>query len=306
MRYNIIILLATALAISSCEKDVTIDVPVQSPKLVIESNNRLGQRFTAYITRSVDVLAPINSSPLTNAFVTLFQDNVLRDTLVYNSNNRLYAAKNNTRPVAGGNYTIKATAAGLAPVEATSKAPVPVPIQSLTYRPRFRSGSSGEELDEIKFSFQDPAGKADYYMVRIRVPSFAVLDTVTYFNVGCLRTVDPDAETGLKDVGTSYDACIEQDFVMKDVRFEGRVKEVTLQVRSGDIGNFLHPTTGILYRPVVELTAITEAYYRYYKSQKIYEDAQSNPFAEPVSVYTNITGGYGIFAAYGAAYKVIF
>lgn len=306
MRYHLYILVATALAISSCEKDVIIDVPAQSPKLVLESNTPLGQRFTAYVTNSVDVLAPVNSNPLATAFVTLYQDNVLRDTLVYSSSSGLYAAKNNTRPVVGGNYTIKATATGFLPVEATHKAPAPVPILSVNYRPKFRTDALGEELDEIRFSFQDPPGTADYYLVRINVPGFAVADTVNYFYLYCMRTVDPDVESGLNQVGNSYDQCIDQDFVMKDVRFDGRVKEVTLQVSNADMFSFRHPTTNVLYKPVIELQAITSDYYRYFKSQKLYERSQSNPFAEPVSVYTNIKQGYGIFAAYGTAYKTIF
>lgn len=306
MRYTTILLAATTLAFCACEKEVIIDVPAQSPKLVIEANTPLGQRFTAYVTRSVDVLAPINSTPFTGALVTLYQNNVLRDTLVYSSTNRMYTAKNNTTPVLGNTYTIKAAATGLASVEASCKAPVPVPILAVNYRPKFRTDALGEELDEIKFSFQDPVGTVDYYLVRIHVPSYAVSDTVAYFGLYCMRTVDPDVESGLNDVGNSYDKCIDLDFVMKDVRFDGRIKEVTLQVSNSDMRSYRHPTTNVLYKPVIELQAITADYYRYFKSQKNYERAQGNPFAEPTSVYTNITQGYGIFAAYGRSFKPIF
>jgi Domain of unknown function (DUF4249) len=55
----------------------------------------------------------------------------------------------------------------------------------------------------------------------------------------------------------------------------------------------------------MELRAITPEYYRYYKSQELYADAQGNPFAEPITVYTNIREGYGIFAAYSPALRAV-
>jgi hypothetical protein len=311
MRYKIIPLLLLALALGtaqSCEdvfsKDLIINVPPQPDRLVVISNTPAGQRFSVFITKSRDVLAPRNNiGGVTDAFVTLLLGNTVVDTLLYNSASRLYVAKNNTLAVPGLTYTVRAAATGLTTVEGTIQAPPVVPITSLVYRPRFRTTSGGQERDEIRFTFQDPAVESNYYLIRLRIPFNVGNNQIAYNPIFCLYTVDPDAEVNRDDLGTSYDNCITDNFVMKDTRFNSRVKEVTLQVNSGELQSVT--VGGVTYLPLIELQAITPEYYRYYKSQKLYESAEGNPFAEPITVYTNIREGYGIFTVHSNAARTI-
>lgn len=306
---NILLFLLIAIAFPACEetfsKDIIIDVPKQTKKLVIESITPPGGLAYAYVTQSVDVLDPINSNPFSQAFVTLYQNNTIKDTLVYNTATELYIPKNFTQLFPNNNYTIKASANGFTAVEASTDVPLPVPIQTMSYRPRFRTDANGQERDEIRFGFQDPTGAANFYMVKLQVPTGISGGTPTYLYATCLYTLDPDAETGLSGVGNSYDDCIEDDFVMKDIRFDGRLKEVTLQVKSDIMRTITNPANGAVFRPRIELRAITGDHYRYYKSKKVYEDAEDNPFAEPVSIYSNVKNGHGIFAAYTTSYKEV-
>ena len=46
----------------------------------------------------------------------------------------------------------------------------------------------------------------------------------------------------------------------------------------------------------VRMEQIDPSYYRYVLSYNAYQQAHGNPFSEPVQVYTNVTGGYGIFS----------
>ncbi len=305
MKYNIISMALVVISISACTKEVILNVPAQPARLVIESNTAAGDVFVAYVTQSVDVLAPISRTPLATAFITLLEGSVVRDTLLYNTGSKMYTAKNGTRALAGKTYTLRGTAAGYPAADATMAVPVPVPITAVIYQPKFRTNSNGNQVDEVRFTLQDMAGSANFYRISIRRPVYPSGNNMEYQDVYCLATVDPDAETGLGGTGVSYDDCIDQDFVMKDVRFDGRSKELTLQINSFDMEPLRHPTTGVIYRPVVMLTSITGDYYRYYKSRKIYEDAQDNPFAEPVSIFTNIKQGYGIFSAYSSTVRVI-
>jgi Domain of unknown function (DUF4249) len=304
---TMLMLAVVLVTIQSCEdafsKDSTINVPRQPERLVIVSNSAAGERFSAYITQSVDVLAPRNPNLITNALVTLFRGNTLIDTLVYNSSSRLFVAKNNSVPVPGLTYTLRASLSGLTSVESAMQVPAAVPIQSLTYRPRFRTNSSGQERDEIRFTFQDSPSEENYYLIKLRVP-FAVNNGIPAYNdLFCVYSVDPDAETSLGGLSISYDDCIAEDIVMRDTRFNGRLKEVVMQVASFEIRNVT--SGGITYRPILQLRAITPEYYRYYKSQKLYQDAQGNPFTEPITIYTNIREGYGIFAAYTTTIRAL-
>ncbi|GEM_PF-921318 len=48
---------------------------------------------------------------------------------------------------------------------------------------------------------------------------------------------------------------------------------------------------------ILNVSNISESYYRYMKSFDNGDGESGNPFAEPVTMYTNIEGGYGVFAA---------
>lgn len=47
----------------------------------------------------------------------------------------------------------------------------------------------------------------------------------------------------------------------------------------------------------LSVSNISESFYRYMRSVENGEGESGNPFAEPTSMYTNIEGGYGVFAA---------
>jgi hypothetical protein len=56
---------------------------------------------------------------------------------------------------------------------------------------------------------------------------------------------------------------------------------------------------GNIYWSEVWVMTTDEAYFRYHQSLQDFAAARENPFSEPGRMYTNITGGYGVFAAYG-------
>jgi hypothetical protein len=49
---------------------------------------------------------------------------------------------------------------------------------------------------------------------------------------------------------------------------------------------------------VGQLLHVDRHYYLYHRSLRNAGRSQDNPFAEPVLVYSNVTGGLGVFAAY--------
>ena len=46
--------------------------------------------------------------------------------------------------------------------------------------------------------------------------------------------------------------------------------------------------------------AVSEDYFLYRKTVTLQNSVVDNPFAEPVPVHSNMTGGFGIFAGYRA------
>lgn len=56
-------------------------------------------------------------------------------------------------------------------------------------------------------------------------------------------------------------------------------------------------TPGRDQETTLNVSNISESYYRYMKSIENGDGENGNPFAEPTTMYTNIEGGYGVFAA---------
>lgn len=52
------------------------------------------------------------------------------------------------------------------------------------------------------------------------------------------------------------------------------------------------------YNPRALLLEVDEHYYKYHTSLNEYYQIRDNPFAEPYNIYSNVEGGFGIFACY--------
>ncbi|MSQ78244.1 MAG: DUF4249 domain-containing protein [Flavobacteriaceae bacterium] len=93
---------------------------------------------------------------------------------------------------------------------------------------------------------------------------------------------------------------IEQKYV-NDQDFNGQKKNMTFTFqdpnRWGGPGG---PSPTVSRYDTLELLTIQcdEAYFKYHRSVESFSQNEGNPFAEPTFIYSNITGGIGIFAAY--------
>jgi hypothetical protein len=298
MKYTIA--LFAILLLASCEKDIIVDVPPQTTKLVVYGISSTNTPFRVYISKTAGILQ--NTTPdsyqVTNAFVQLYENNVLKDTLVYDASTRNYAVKRNTRAVAGNTYLLKASAPNITEVEAETVTPKAITIQSITRRANARTDANGQQLDELKITFTDDAATANYYVVKIQAPHYNGGGNMAYGPIYCMHSSDKDIERRNNADPTDFENCIDGEFFMTDKNFNGRTKELLLFVQHYNLDPVINPMNNRLYRPVVELNSVTAHHYKYRKSFDAYTDSEDNPFSEPVLVYTNVKNGYGVFSTY--------
>jgi hypothetical protein len=235
---------------------------------------------------------------VTNAFVQLYENNVLKDTLVYIPSSGKYVVKRNTRPLQGNTYLLKASAPGFTAVEAETITPKPTPIQSISKRMNVKKDAGGNFLDEVKITFTDDASAENYYLFRIRRPLFQGGTIPNYAGVDCMHSSDRDIEGRNNGDPIEFETCIDREFLMRDKNFNGKIKEVILFIQHTDLDPVFIQSTNRTYKPIIELHSITADHYKYSKSTGAYRDAEDNPFAEPVLVYGNVKNGYGIFVTY--------
>lgn len=299
MKKIILILVVITSLASSCEREANVKIPAHISKLVIQGQQAQNRFFSVRVGRSLSVTEPISNNQnaqqqfdVPNAVVLLRRDNILLDTLKYNTANRRYEGSTH-RALPGNRYVIEASAAGFEKAEGNSTFPPLVQPVSVTLRRKARVNQNGNELDEITIRFNDDAAKINYYLFRIR----RAQGEFAY----CVTTNDKDVERLVYSDPFYVEECLDGNrLLMNDRNFNGTTKTIVFYVSGYDMNEFTNQQ-GRKIKPTLEVLHINEDYYRYIKSVNSYDNALDNPFAEPVNVITNIKNGYGFFTTFALA-----
>jgi hypothetical protein len=302
MRNTIFFLFIVSCLLAACEKDIKVPIPPHQPKLVLNGLIRENSVFELSVSKSQGILTatPTNDPQsiyrVSNARVLLFENNIPAGELSYNAGTRRYRSLTNKRVTLGRQYRIVAVAPGIKDTaEVLNTVPTRPVITRLTRVANARTNSSGEPLDEITLTFNDPAGEKNYYLVRLQ---YSPGGNNIYQLVPCIYTNDADVEKDDTDDPFGPEACLNEGrALLRDDNFNGRTKQLKISVSSF----YIPASPGPLPRTIIELWHITEAHFRYLKSRNTYSNTEDNPFAEPALVFSNVKNGYGVFSTYTAA-----
>ena len=305
--YKLLNTIAIVILFASCEKTVTVNVPVQAPKLVVNGIIQANNPFEVSVGKSEAVLSSnnANSFKVNNAFVQLYENGLLKDTLIYNSINDSYKVKNGTTAAVGKTYKLIAAAGGFVTVDAESITPSNIAIQSIARVVNAKTDANGNTQDEVKIKFADNGAETNYYLFKIKFPAYNTGATIFYQSVNCIVSTDVDIDRGSASDPTDINSCIFREFTMSDKNFNGNIKTLTLYINSNNLQVYTNPFNAKKYKPIVEINSISKNYYNYRRSKETYRDNEDNPFSEPVLVYSNVNNGYGIFSTFTIARDTI-
>ena len=295
------------LILVSCEKDVTVKVPPQPVKLVINGITGINTPFSVTVGKTAGILEPTSpqSYQVTNAMVQLYENNLLKDTLVFNVNSHTYDVKHNTIPKPGFTYLINVSAPDFITAESATITPADIIIENVTTRANVRTDADGNMYDEVKIRFTDNASISNYYLINLRRPFNGGNGNIHYEDIYCMHSMDKDIDRRNNADPTDFENCIDREFFMTDKYFNGMSKEMIVFIRHDDLKPVINSFDNREYKAVVELNNITSDHYKYRRSYTAYQDAEENPFAEPVLLFTNVKNGYGIFSTYNLAIDTI-
>jgi hypothetical protein len=181
----------------------------------------------------------------------------------------------------GGVYSIKYNL-GEQTIKASDIMPVEVPIISVDTS-LLITGTGYIDV-YCKITFQDDPDKSNYYSISATEQNIENVNDNRRIGSTIISSSDPFVE-GFFNYNYG-NLCY-----FSDANFNGSKISVGCLFKpeySWDGTNFLD----------VQLNSISREYYLYVKSLDKYLLAKDNIFTEPVNVYSNIEGGYGIFAAY--------
>ena len=276
----------SVLFFSACKKDffdatVAVEVPEHKPSLAVTSEMYAGDSVIAvYVSKSVGILEELDETVIKDATVELFKNGQPYATVPYFETeffeSSFYLLElDEAFSFDASEYELRVSAPGLDPVTAKQEMPTAVEIISVKYEAEGAVNVDGERVDEFSIEFNDPAGVENFYVVEIWLePKEGSFGSTQMLYLENLDLLAEEFYPGL---------------YLKDNTFDG--KKHTWRVG-------VYPYFGNTENPNfrVELYSVTRDKYLFARSVSLFDEANDNPFAEPVIVHGNVVGGNGVFS----------
>lgn len=289
---------------SSCEEPVDLDIAVLPPKIVVNSNFVPGQPFQVSITKSKNVLSTETEEYVNDAEVRIFssQGKELDKLQLKHFQHPFYESRR-LQPESGKGYRIEVEVPGYPQLIAEDIVPFPVALENIEMDTIETFGAIDERVYkvEINVGFTDPIGAQDYYHLSL------------YNEV--LDPVDENVPMNGFDENNSEDKLVP----LMPLENDKDNPTVTFHYEDGGIlftdEDFDGQKAGLKFYSLISLNneakmgkvigvlrTVSKDYYLYHTSLSRQIANKDRPFVEPISVYSNIENGLGIFSGY-AVYR---
>lgn len=282
---NHLIILSGLLLFISCETIVDIDVPRESPRLVLNSFFNPDSTLKAEIYESQFVLDNGDFKTIPGAAVIISDENGNEVAKLNDQGNGIY--ESDFKPETGTEYIIQASKQGYETVTGKDMIPSEPAAVTSIHVASYRNQDGGTE-NEITFTINDENGN-DFYEILGMIEFTYTQDSLTYsgFNRMFFFSDDPV----FSDFNSSGSFLL-----FNDVLFEGKEREIKVSTF------FQYPRCSIDCSSEAEINfyvrKVSKQYFDYRQTLELQQSLEGDPFAEPVSVYNNIENGYGIFAGF--------
>jgi hypothetical protein len=283
-----LISLATAVLLGACEKEATgIKLPESNSKLVV--TGFISPQDTAVqveVIRSTPAFGPrpVASPFVSDALVTLSDgDRTVTLPRQSEAGGQYSIDTQSFTVVTGRTYTLRVSVPGGESLEASCTVPEAPALPQLTIDSSSTSDNRSPRYS-LRMSWTDPGGQENYYRPAAEVrtvltenldqpPPFPLVRSVYW--LGGELTDDKAADGGM------------------------------LYSPRGEFWFGGPPQYKPEHYMVGQLLHVDRHYYLYHNSLTNANRSDGNPFAEPVLVYSNVSGGLGVFAAYNRSTVVM-
>lgn len=302
-------------ALLSCTKTLDFDDEGLANQVVVNGIISPDAAFTVYLTQSGSILIDRPTNPPLEGSMDLYEDG----TMIRQFPSQLAKfSATDLQLKAGKNYRI-VVVSNDRQISAETTIPYPTEVMSVDTS-SFRN-KNGLTTTKYKIKIKDPLGD-DYYRIVVTNETLKqvndAVDSKTkkyYLNKSQNRITSDDPV--FKSVYNNFgDADItpgpENDyFIFPDTYFQGKEYTIQFQISTysiapnsyggyADPGNLVLPgKEKLIYdRHVVHMQRLSKELYDFLKYLKLYNYYHDNPFSEPISVYSNVNHGVGIFAGF--------
>ncbi|MBN8703618.1 MAG: DUF4249 domain-containing protein [Bacteroidetes bacterium] len=279
------ILLITLFLFTACEKDITVDIPTNETKVVIEGQIEAGKNPYVILSRTSGYFSAVDSVAIANTMilngVVLVKNNAqidtLKPTLDFNFFPPIIYTTNSLVGQIGQTYTLTVIADGKT-FNASTIIPQPVELDSLW----FELDPPNDDLGFIYAYLSDPPGKGNTYRW------FA------------------------KRLGKDRKFIAPYGSVFNDDFFDGKTfkfgynRGSEFNSQAEDDKNDERGYFKVGDSVVVKYCSIDKDTYQFYRTFETDVANNGNPFAQPMPVKTNIdNNGLGVWGGLSATYDTL-
>ena len=272
--------------ISSCEKDITVDLPQPAPAVVIEGSIENGSYPWITVTRNIPFFKPVDTSAfmdmlVLNAIATVFDGvdiDTLRLVLDFNLVPPYKYVGSKIKGEVGKTYYLKVKVDGK---EYTSHTSIPQPVQLDSLRFKLQNPSNNDSLGYLWIYFKDPDSLGNYYRLFTKTIG---IDSVF---VHPLASVADDRLINARNVEYAV--------------YRGRNPNIQYNPNA-EPDPHAPPRWAFVKgeRAIMKFCTLDAIHFDFWLSIEQQMTSDGNPFASPTSVVTNIEGGaLGIWGGYG-------
>lgn len=289
------------LSVGACNQAVEIELPPHESRMVVNAILVHNQPIALYISKSIGVLD--NTSPddrvLTDANALLFEGTTpyparyMDTTIMDTSGNEFSIPKyyySQLLPQAGNSYRIEVTHPDFPEASASAVLPTIPEISEVDFTLNVFQNQQANWMHELTFKVNDAPASEDWYHL---YGSGLFQDTTRSNSIIRGEPFRMEVSSGLAKIP------LEGGVLFSDDLFDGQSETLTFY---GLFSNNVSFGNEVLVGIAVELRHVNKEYFDYYyflpENQET-QETQSGFFAkDPITLRSNVSGGFGIFAAH--------
>ena len=278
---KLVSILVIGIPLTSCYKEVPVDLPPHKPVLVANSFFRAGHPIKVNVSTSKFIYDSLSVFEDTAAVIIRKGNSSEKLTYLGNGNYITHTMMAEEK----GKYSLEVSNPQYHTIYAEDSVPEQIPFQLVRFVPGARIDEEGYTYSLFEITFSDKPEEKNFYEINMIVKG--VIDNTTYYDVTRLSSDDPYV---LNEGDQEY---YPMNILLSDEMFNG--KKVFLTFYGGyqaeyDREYFLH------------FRCISADYYHYKKKlirhfENQYPDIWYGT-GNPVMLFSNIQDGFGIFAGY--------
>jgi hypothetical protein len=275
----------------NCQLLVDIDVPVEEPRMamkVVLNNGLFGNDYYQFSESRfiLDSRDKVGDDYLKDVSLKVYdQDGNLWDSIIPYTGSGFplgtFVFDKKLKPEQGRTYRMVAVSPGLPIAEASFTTPLEVKNLQVTAKKVFRAGidTTFQTTAQLNIKFQDPSSTIKNYFL---IVAYLVDSAGNVLPFGIYQDYNDGA---IGPIGISLNEVFSDDFGQNSE--VNAVFNVVIDKSQFQTENF---------KIAISVFSLTEDEFRHEKTLRAFYDTDGNPFAEPVNVYSNINGGYGLFS----------